>query len=59
MTSQFMYQKTTTGGKPQPRYIFNSYRNKKKLDVYSNPKIYSLIDTMYPRQYTSHPNKWG
>jgi len=48
---EFIYQKTQTGGKPQPRYVFNSYRNKKKLGLDANSRVYTLIDMKYPRMY--------
>ena len=48
---KFAYTKTQLNGTPQPRYIFSSYRDKKKLNMYTNSKVYTLIDNMYPRQY--------
>ena len=50
MTS-FAYQPTKLHGKAQPRYIFTSYRDKKKLGIHTPSKVYTLIDNMYPRQY--------
>jgi len=49
--SHWYYTPTKTQGKPNPSYVFTSYRNKKKLDLWTNSKIYSLIDMQYPRMY--------
>ena len=47
----FGYTKTQLHGKPAPRYIFNSYRDKKKLGMNTNSKVFTHIDLMYPRMY--------
>ena len=45
--TEFAYQPTKLHGKPQPRYIFTSYRDKKKLGGLTPSKVYTLIDYFY------------
>ena len=50
-TPTWYYTPTKTNGTPNPRYIFQSYRNKKKLDLWTNSKVYLHIDLQFPRMY--------